>query len=80
MSTAYALRAATVNPARLFPRLETGHIAPGKRADLVLLDANPLDDIRNTRRINAVVARGRLLNRASLDRLLRDAVAQANQE
>ena len=51
VSTADVLRAATVNPARLFPRLETGHIAPGKRADLVLLDANPLADIRNTRRI-----------------------------
>ena len=56
------------------------HIAPGKRADLVLLDANPLADIRNTRRINAVVARGRLLDRVNLDRLLREAVAQANQE
>ena len=80
VSTADVLRAATVNPARLFPRLETGYIAPDKRADLELLDANPLVDIRNTRRINAVVARGRLLNRASLDRLLREAVAQANQE
>jgi imidazolonepropionase-like amidohydrolase len=80
VSTPDVLRAATVNPARLFPQLETGQIAAGKRADLVLLDANPLADIRNTRRITAVVARGRWLNRVSLDRLLREAVARANQE
>ena len=77
VSTADALRAATVNPARTVPRLQTGHIAPGKRADLVLLDANPLEDIRDVRRIKAVVARGRYFDRASLDRLLRQATALA---
>jgi len=65
-----ALRAATLNPARLFPTLESGSIEPGKRADLVLLDGNPLDDIRNTQRINAVVLRGKYLNRKNLDGLL----------
>jgi len=77
VSTLDALRAATVNPARILPSLDTGHIAAGKRADLILLDANPLDDIRNIRRISAVVAHGRLLNRESLDRLLRQAVSLA---
>jgi imidazolonepropionase-like amidohydrolase len=62
-----------VNPARLFPSHDAGSIAPGKRADLVLLDANPLQDIRHTQRIRAVVVRGRLMDRASLDRLLSDA-------
>ena len=77
VSNADALRAATANPARLFPALDTGHIAPGKRADLVLLDANPLEAIGNIRRINTVVVRGRLFDRAGLDRLLREAAAAA---
>lgn len=70
-----ALTAATVAPARFF-RLsdETGTITSGKRADLVLLDGNPLVDIGNTTRISAVVLGGKLLNRADLDRLLEDAI------
>ncbi len=40
---------------------------------MVLLDANPLDDITNTKRIRAVVQGGRLLDRRSLDRMLADA-------
>lgn len=63
-----ALQAATRNPAR-FLHVEAGTIEVGKRADLVLLDANPLDDIRNTRRIYAVVLDGTLFNRARLDAL-----------
>jgi imidazolonepropionase-like amidohydrolase len=39
-----------------------GTIEPGKLADMVLLNANPLDDIRNTRKINLVVLRGRIVN------------------
>ena len=77
VSTAATLRAATTNPAQLFPTLQIGEIAPGKRADLVLLDGNPLEDIRHTRRIRAVIAGGRLLNRAALDSALRDAIARA---
>jgi imidazolonepropionase-like amidohydrolase len=47
-----------------------GHRAPGKAADLVLLDANPLTDITNVRRIRAVVVAGRFMDREELDRLL----------
>ncbi|HJZ64562.1 MAG TPA: amidohydrolase family protein [Candidatus Acidoferrum sp.] len=66
-----ALEAATRNPAEFLGRLDSqGTIAVGKNADLVLLDANPLDDIHNTRKINAVILRGELLDRFALDQLL----------
>jgi imidazolonepropionase-like amidohydrolase len=66
-----ALQTATVNPARVLGMADSlGTIEVGKLADLVLLDANPLADIANTRRIRAVVADGRLYRRADLDRLL----------
>ena len=69
-----ALRAATVSPAEFFGKAgEMGTIEPGKLADLVLLDANPLADIRHTRRIRAVVANGRLLTREMLDEMLQKA-------
>jgi imidazolonepropionase-like amidohydrolase len=71
LTPAQALRAATADAARFLGRLESsGTVAYGKLADLVLLDADPLDDVRNTTRIRAVVARGRYLDRAALDRLL----------
>jgi imidazolonepropionase-like amidohydrolase len=66
-----ALQTATLNPAKslgLEDRL--GTIEKGKLADLVLLDANPLDDIRNTQKIEAVVVNGRFLSRAELDKML----------
>ncbi|HWX18485.1 MAG TPA: hypothetical protein VN578_01140 [Candidatus Binatia bacterium] len=47
-----------------------GTVQPGKLADLVLLDANPLDDIANTRKINSVVYAGRLLHKSALDAML----------
>jgi len=66
-----ALQTATRNPAEFMGRLkDLGTIEPGKLADLVLLDANPLDDIANTRKIQAVVLAGRYLDRAALDRML----------
>lgn len=66
-----ALRAATLNPATVLGTTDSlGTVEEGKLADLVLLDANPLEDITNTRRIRAVVANGRLYRRADLDRLL----------
>jgi imidazolonepropionase-like amidohydrolase len=68
------LRIATLAPAQFFRREnELGSVSDGKLADLVLLDADPLQSISNTRLIRAVVADGRLYDRAALDGLLRDA-------
>ncbi|MGO9127437.1 MAG: amidohydrolase family protein [Terriglobales bacterium] len=66
-----ALQTATLNPARFLGLDDQlGTVEKGKLADLVLLDANPLDDIRNTQRITAVFVNGRYLSRADLDGLL----------
>jgi imidazolonepropionase-like amidohydrolase len=65
-----ALATATSNPARFLGRDDMGAIAPGNVADLVLLDRNPLENIRNTEKIQAVMADGRYYDRAHLDRLL----------
>ena len=71
MSPFEALQSATLEPARYFGMLDSlGTIAAGKVADLLLLDANPLQDIRNTRRIAAVVANGRLYAGTKRERLL----------
>jgi imidazolonepropionase-like amidohydrolase len=77
LTPAEILRAATTNCAKLFPSFDAGAIAPGNRADLVLLNANPLTDIRNVHEINAVVLSGRVLNRTALDRTLAEAVRLA---
>jgi imidazolonepropionase-like amidohydrolase len=67
LTPAQALRTATYNPAQYFGiEAQSGSIARGKRADLVLLSANPLEDIRNTRKIDAVILRGRLLDHKQL--------------
>jgi imidazolonepropionase-like amidohydrolase len=66
-----SLQTATSNPAKFLGTESTsGSIEPGKIADLVLLRANPLDDIHNTQKIDAVIANGRLFDRAALDGLL----------
>jgi adenine deaminase len=71
LTAAEALRAATIWPAEFLGMNETsGSVDVGKRADLLLLDANPLSDISHTQRIHAVVLDGRLLDRADLDALL----------
>jgi len=68
-----ALLTATVNPGRFLGRRDlAGRVGIGQMADLVLLDANPLEDIGAIRRIHAVVANGRLFDRETLDALLRD--------
>jgi len=68
-----ALQCATRNPAKFLGKeKELGTVEQGKNADLVLLEANPLADIRNTTKIAAVVAAGRLLRKAELERMLKD--------
>ena len=64
MTPLEALRTATINPAKLL------HI---RNSDFVILDANPLEDIHNTTKIDAVIFRGKFLDRAALDKLLLDA-------
>ena len=67
-----ALQCATRNPAEYLGKLsEMGTLEKGKVADLVLLEANPLEDITNTQRIAGVVVAGRYLSRGELDELLR---------
>ena len=66
-----ALRTATLNPAKfLGMENDVGTIEKGKLADMVLLDANPLDDIRNTQKIAGVVANGHYFSPAELDKML----------
>jgi len=73
-----ALQSATLNPAQFLGlRDRIGTIEPGKLASLVLLDANPIEDIKNIRKIHAVVLNGRLLTRGDLDRLLGQAASFA---
>lgn len=73
-----ALQAATLNPARYLGAADSmGTVAAGRVADLVVLDANPLEDIRNTTRIFAVVADGRLIEAGERARLLARAEREA---
>jgi imidazolonepropionase-like amidohydrolase len=71
LSPLQAIQAATINPARLLGREKIqGTIKIGNRADIVLLDGDPRTDIRNTRRITAVIAGGRLFSKADIDRMI----------
>jgi imidazolonepropionase-like amidohydrolase len=74
LSPLAALQTATVNPARFLEATDSlGTVEAGKLADLVLLDADPLADIRNAAKIRAVITNGRYLDRTALDLLLADA-------
>ena len=74
-----ALQAATRNVAEYLGTLESmGTVEEGKLADLLLLDADPLESISNTQEIRAVIVNGRLLERDDLDRLLRQVQTAAN--
>jgi imidazolonepropionase-like amidohydrolase len=64
-----ALKTGTVNVGVYFGT-DTGTVAAGKRADLMLLDANPLEDIRNSSKIAGVVVNGRWIPRAEIDKML----------
>jgi len=69
LSPMQALQSATSNAAKFLELADSGTIERGKRADLVLLDADPLTNIANTHKISAVVLNGRYLNRSELDHL-----------
>ena len=76
-----ALRSATSGPAEFFGvREHLGSVEAGKRAELVLLDADPLANIRNTQRINAVITGGRIYRRPALDKMLEFAEADARSQ
>jgi imidazolonepropionase-like amidohydrolase len=66
MTPAQVIVAATSRPTEFLGLTDRGTIAPGKRADLLVLDANPLDDIRNTRRIAKLYIAGSEVDRAAL--------------
>jgi imidazolonepropionase-like amidohydrolase len=75
-----ALQSATWHPAIYLGTQKTsGTIDGGKSADMVVLDSNPLEDIKNTRRIAAVVIRGRYIDRPGLDAMLQAAEKTASQ-
>ncbi len=68
MTPAQAIVAATSRPAERLGLDDMGTLAPGKSADFIVLDASPLEDIRNTRTISRVYLRGREVDRDGLQR------------
>jgi len=71
LTPAAALRAATIDGARVLRWQDRRRIAPNLTADLVVLDGNPLQDIGNVRLVHAVLVNGRYLDRTTLDGLLK---------
>jgi imidazolonepropionase-like amidohydrolase len=71
-----ALKTSTVHAAAFLGKPDAGTVAAGKRADLLLLDGNPLEDIRHTRRISGVMVRGKWFPAGELDAMLREVKAQ----
>ena len=77
LTTKEVLATATIHPARFSGVAEeSGHLRAGARADIVVLASNPLEDIRNIRLIEAVIAKGHYLDRADLDAKL-ESIAQS---
>jgi imidazolonepropionase-like amidohydrolase len=75
-----ALQSATLRPAEFLGRKDSqGTLESGKIADIVLLDANPLEDIANLDKIDGVVLRGRYLPKPRLEQILKNAAAAAAQ-
>lgn len=75
-----ALKTATVNAAEFLQRADAGTVDAGKRADLILLDANPLVDIANTSRISGVMAGGRWMSKSDLQKMMDEVSAYAQEE
>lgn len=76
-----ALQTATLNPARFLGKeKDLGTLEKGKIADLVLLEASPLENIGNSRKIDAVVVNGRLFPKADLQKMLADVETLARQK
>ena len=76
-----SLRTSTLNPAIFFDMEDQlGSVEPGKFADLLLLDGDPLVDIANTKRIAAVVVNGRLIDAAERQRMLDEEMAARERE
>ena len=81
LSPMAALQTATSNPAKYLGReKDLGTVEKGKLADLVLLDADPLTDIKNTKKIAIVIVGGKLLTRGTLDKMLADIEALASKK
>ena len=72
LTPSQAITAATQRPAELLGLTDMGTLAEGKRADFIVLDANPLDDIHNTRRISSVYLDGRKFDREAHARALEE--------
>ena len=76
-----SLQAATRNPAKFLGKLDSlGTVEKGKIADLVLLEANPLAEISNTQKINAVVVGGKLISKAEIEAMLAKVEAAASRK
>ena len=76
-----ALQSATTMPAQFLSKMDKyGVVEPGRLADLVLLDENPLEDIRNTRKIFGVVANGKYYSRQDLNTMLQQVEKLAAQQ
>ncbi len=89
LSEMQAIQAATSNPAEfhrtlnsgsIFKEIKRGTIEEGAIADLVVLDANPLDNIRNTKRIYAVIADGKLYMKSDLENFVRETFQGADSQ
>ncbi len=80
LSPLQALQSATLRPAEYLAATDSlGTVAPGRVADLVVLQGDPTRDIRNTRRVEMVMTRGRLLDAAALARLRAQGTAMARE-
>jgi imidazolonepropionase-like amidohydrolase len=76
-----ALQAATYNAAKFFDKLDSmGTVEKGRLADLILLDADPLENINNTARINAVVVNGRYFPKGALQNVLAEVEAASDKK